>query len=165
MTSGKNRVELPSAETFWQFSLDFYPKVKPLCLYWQDQYQANVNLLLLLCYLEQQKLHIQPADIQKLADKLALFSQTYTKPLRQLRRSLAESTLNTEQQHNLKQALLTTELVAEKIEQQLLLQNSPFIFPVQGEKVLLESYASLLSLPATETLSQQIFDLRQACDN
>ena len=91
------------AEQLWQFSLAFYPKVKPICLHWQDSLGANVNLLLLLCFLEQQQLCLSPQQIQQISAALENFSAQFTRPLRQLRRSASQSPLLPTQQQQLKQ--------------------------------------------------------------
>ena len=83
--------EAITADKFWQFSLQLYPQVKPLCLQWQDELGVNVNLLLLLCYLEQQQLSFSSTELQQLAAKLENFSAQFTRPLRQLRRSASEA--------------------------------------------------------------------------
>ena len=48
-------MSIPSAEQFWQFSEQHYarPGVADVCLQLQDDYGANVNLLLLLVMLEE----------------------------------------------------------------------------------------------------------------
>jgi len=125
LNSGRTMAERISAELLWQFSLAFYPKVKPVCLLWQDELGANVNLMLLLCYLEQQQLSFRTTELQQLAAKLENFSAQFTRPLRQLRRSASDAGLNTVTQQQLKQTLLATELQLEQLEQQLLLQHCP----------------------------------------
>ena len=149
-----------SAEQLWQFSLQLYPQVKPLCLQWQDQLGANVNLLLLLCYLEQQQLSLTAAELQQLAAKLENFSAQFTKPLRTLRQNSAAAPLLPAQQQTLKQALLQAELELEKLEQQLLLQHCPPL--TAGSTSLLKLYLAQLNADI-DALAMQILDLRQAC--
>lgn len=143
----------------WQFSLAFYPKVKPVCLLWQDELGANVNLMLLLCYLEQQQLSFSTTELQQLAAKLENFSAQFTRPLRQLRRSASDADLNTVTQQQLKQTLLATELQLEQLEQQLLLQHCPPL--TDSATPLLDLYLAQLTNDIT-AYRQQIFDLRQA---
>ncbi|MGF1765084.1 TIGR02444 family protein [Aliivibrio kagoshimensis] len=49
------------AEDFWRFSLQHYskPEVKEACLLLQNHYQGNVNLALLLAWLDNQSLTIK----------------------------------------------------------------------------------------------------------
>ncbi|WP_445766247.1 TIGR02444 family protein [Rheinheimera sp.] len=156
--SGSNPLPTVSAEQLWQFSLALYPKVKNLCLQWQDELGANVNLLLLLCYLEQQQLSFSGAELQQLAAALDKFSSRFTKPLRALRQNSATAPLSAAQQQTLKQSLLQAELELEKLEQQLLLQHCPPLHYTAS--ALLEQYlAQLTANPAR--YQPQLFDLRQ----
>ena len=82
------RAELwPDEAQLWQWSLALYPLIKPQCLHWQDAYQANVNLLLLLLYLQRQQQPLSAAQLQQLCDALQP-QQAFTRQLRQLRRQL-----------------------------------------------------------------------------
>ena len=157
--SGSNPLPTVSAEQLWQFSLAFYPKVKPICLHWQDSLGANVNLLLLLCFLEQQQLCLSPQQIQQLSAALENFSAQFTRPLRQLRRSASQSPLLPTQQQQLKQSLLTAELELERLEQQLLLAQCPAL--TASPQPLLESYLALLTRD-TATYAAALLDLRQS---
>lgn len=150
-----------SAEQLWQFSLQLYPQVKPLCLQWQDQLGANVNLLLLLCYIEQQQLGLTAPQLQQLSVQLAKFSVQFTQPLRALRRNSSDAALQPAQQQQLKHSLLQAELVLEQLEQQLLLQHCPAL-TTQATPQLLECYLAQLNADI-DALAMQILDLRQAC--
>ncbi|MBU1310265.1 MAG: TIGR02444 family protein [Gammaproteobacteria bacterium] len=148
-----------SAAQLWQFSLALYPQVKSLCLQWQDELGANVNLLLLLCYLEQQQLSLTSTELQQLATRLNNFNTAFTQPLRALRRNSTAVALPCQQQQTLKQALLQAELELEKLEQQLLLQHCPALTRVAAR--LLEHYLALLT-DNSASYQAQLFDLRQA---
>lgn len=139
-----------AAEQLWQFSLTLYPKIKQTCLLWQDNYNANVNLLLFLCYLEQNQQYITAPQLNQLAKSLLTFNTAFTQPIRALRRQAPAQ---------LKQALLDAELVAEQIEQQQLCRDCSSL--QQGNMTLLESYLQLLEVPLSGALQQQLFDLRQ----
>ena len=156
--SAGNPVPTLSAAQLWQFSLAFYPKVKSLCLQWQDELGANVNLLLLLCYLEQQQLSFSGADLPQLAAALDTFSSRFTRPLRALRQNSVTAPLSATQQQILKQTLLHAELELEKLEQQLLLEHCPALRC--RPSTLLEQYLALLTAPPGR-YQPQLFDLRQ----
>lgn len=51
-------------ERLWQFSLQYYSvkEVKEACLSLQNNYHGNVNLLLILKWLDEQKISIQDTD-------------------------------------------------------------------------------------------------------
>lgn len=144
-------VEQISPNSLWQFSLTLYPKIEPICLFWQDNFNANVNLLLLLCYLEHLQHHISQPQLQQLSAELLSLSRTVTLPIRTLRRQA--------QNHQLKQALLDAELIAEQLEQQQLCESCPLL--TEGSRPLLEKYLEFLQIPVTPALQQQLFDLRQ----
>jgi uncharacterized protein (TIGR02444 family) len=155
--------EAITADKFWQFSLQLYPQVKALCLQWQDELGVNVNLLLLLCYLEQQQLSLSAPELQQLAAQLNSFSAQFTRPLRALRKNTAIAAVTPAQQQALKQALLQAELTLEQLEQQLLLQHCP---PLTADATpLLELYLAQLNAGInadSDTLAALILDLRQA---
>jgi uncharacterized protein (TIGR02444 family) len=148
-----------SAEELWQFSLRLYPKVKTQCLQLQDELNANVNLLLLLCLLEQRQLSLSCTQLRQLSASLQRFSAQFTQPLRAIRQQTSSSMLTPEQQHQLKQSLLQTELQLEKIEQQLLLQHCPPF--TDSAAPMLEPYLAHLSNNSAG-YQQALFDLRQA---
>ncbi|WP_213995067.1 TIGR02444 family protein [Arsukibacterium sp.] len=160
MTDGRNKkAPVPTERQLWQFSLALYPKVQPLCLQWQDNFGLNVNLLLLLCYLEQQQLSLNSQQIQQLAAELNNFSSQFTQPLRTLRRSSVNAKLSATRQQHLKQTLLKAELSLEQLEQQLLLEYCPPL--TATAQPMIELY--LAQLNANDPLlTAQIIDLRQA---
>lgn len=149
----------PSAKQLWQFSLALYPKVKHTALQWQDELGANINLLLLLCYLEHRQCSLSPDALVLLANKLHTFSVQYTQPLRAIRRNNHCPLLNPAQQTALKQLLLQTELVLEQLEQQVLVEQCPV--PLAAATPMLEQYLAYLAIePAKQ--QQQLHNLRQA---
>lgn len=108
-------MNIPSAEQFWQFSEQHYarPGVAEACLQLQDDYHANVNLLLLLLMLEERGLSLEPTHfLPLLRQRAGLFKQW-----RQLRRQLKDK-LSTDDYL----ALLRHELELESWQQQELLQ-------------------------------------------
>ena len=107
-----------SDNPFWDYSLAHYaqPGVAQCCLNYQDQYDANVNLLLFCCWLgscgiqleseelEQARLHIGPWDCQ------------VVQPLRRVRRFIATSPL-------LKNASFSSELIASLLQVELMTEQ------------------------------------------
>lgn len=159
MADSNSIVKVPTEQQLWQFSLALYPKIQPLCLQWQDTIGLNVNLLLLLCYLEQQQLSVSAEQLQQLATALNHFSSAFTQPLRNLRRNTNNACLPVAKQQQLKQSLLAAELALEQLEQQLLIEHCPV--PSQSAQPLIELYLSQLQAD-TSTFTNQILDLRQA---
>jgi uncharacterized protein (TIGR02444 family) len=148
-----------SAAAFWQFSLQLYPTVKRICLAWQNELGANVNLVLLLCLLEQRQLGLTQAQLQQLMTAINEFSTRYTQPLRALRKQSHTAAVSAIQQQQLKQTLLQAELELEKLEQQLLVQYCPELSSAASP--LLDDYLALLT-PNCTAHQRPLFDLRQA---
>lgn len=148
-----------NAEAFWQISLAFYPQVQPLCLKLQDNWQANVNVLLLLSYTEQLGWQLDAESLQQALQHLVPLNQQITQTLRLCRRKLPELTLDGTQQAELKQGILHAELVAERLEQQLLCNALQFNLMAQPDNLSL--YRQQLPLQDC-ALHDALFDLRQA---
>lgn len=147
-------------QALWQFSLSVYPKVKPLCLQWQNTLAANVNVLLALCYAEQLGLSICAIKLKQSLAQLTPLNSKITQPLRQCRQILAELPLTSEQQTQLKQSILATELHAEQIEQQLLCNTLYFTASNTPDNLTL--YLQYLHITLNPKLAANIVDLRQA---
>ncbi|MCH8536214.1 MAG: TIGR02444 family protein [Alkalimonas sp.] len=143
----------PTPEQFWQFCLQLYPTIQQPLLTLQDELAANVNLLLLLLYAEQQHWQWSLADIQQLQQAVTPINQLYTLPIRQLRQKLSR-------EPRLKQALLQAELEAEKLEQQALLAALPKPGNGSGNDLLM-SYLQQLH-PDNVHWQSLLFDLRQS---
>lgn len=164
---------LPDKAELWRWSLLLYPEVKNTCLAWQDQYGLNVNLLLLLWYLQRQQLLCSSEQIQLLHHSLTA-QQQFTLPLRQLRRSLPAN-LDDQAAQQMKQVLLQAELCSEQLEQQQLLATLALctLIPKAPVEVaastpaartatsLVQLYLQWLGADINPILKQQIFDLDQ----
>jgi len=159
---------LPDKADLWRWSLLLYPEVKTISLAWQDQYGLNVNLLLLLWYLQRQQLWCSSEQIQLLHQSLTA-QQQFTLPLRQLRRRLPAG-LDNEAAQQMKQALLQAELCSEQLEQQQLLATlsrctlipaAPTAPAAATAVSLVQTYLQCLGAAINPTLQQQIVDLDQ----
>ena len=133
-------MNIPSTEQFWQFSEQHYarPGVAAACLQLQDDYGANVNLLLLLVMLEERGLSVDLSPLLPIVRQRAgLFNQW-----RPLRRQLKDK-LSTENYL----ALLHHELELERWQQQELIATLNQTPPSTGSDSGLLSYLSLLTVP------------------
>lgn len=137
-----------SAAAFWQFSLMLYPRCQHQLLQWQDQYQAQINLLLFLAW----RFHQPCASWQNLQQALLPTHQQFTLPLRQLRRQADAGTA-------LRQQLLQAELAAEQLEQQALCQCAAPQSSTGGTE--LSAYLHTLAVP-TAAAAGFLLDLDQA---
>lgn len=152
---------LPNSEQLWQWSLAIYPAIKTIALDWQDQFGVNVNLLLLLLYLQRKQQLLSSAEIQRLHQTVTLQQQRFTAPLRQLRRQLPGH-LPEQAATAFKQQLLQAELHSEQLEQQQLIQCLQGLNPraTTARISLSVLYLQLLQIDPTP-LQPQIVDLDQ----
>ncbi|KJY84224.1 hypothetical protein TW81_05370 [Vibrio galatheae] len=76
-------------ERLWQFSLQYYSvrEVKEACLHLQNHFKGNVNLLLLLKWLDEQQVCFKEQDWRKVEECLGR-SETLLHDYRELRRKL-----------------------------------------------------------------------------
>jgi len=120
-------------EDFWQFSLAFYgqAKVARACLALQDRTGADVNLLLLCCWLARYRRQLDAAGLEALNAAIADWRSCVIEPLRHARRALRPSFDNYQQapQAALRQNILEAELAAEKIAQHRLATLAAAISP------------------------------------
>ncbi|ELV8626524.1 hypothetical protein ATY35_05710 [Vibrio cidicii] len=85
--SNQHAPPLLTLERLWQFSLQYYgvKEVKAACLSLQNQFNGNVNLLLLLKWLDEQQLSFDEEEWHKLQSCLGR-SETLLHTYRELRR-------------------------------------------------------------------------------
>ncbi len=88
MTQEHVRISL-TLERLWQFSLQYYSvrEVKEACLNLQNHFNGNVNLLLLLKWLDEQQVTFPEQDWQTVIDCIGR-SETLLHSYRELRRKL-----------------------------------------------------------------------------
>ncbi|WP_232428198.1 TIGR02444 family protein [Photobacterium marinum] len=115
-------------EDFWQFSLGHYAQagVEPACLSLQNDFGGNVNLALLLHWLDCQQLSLSNQLIQNLIDT-ASHSDSLLRQYRTMRKNLKPQL-----DHDGYQQLLRFELTLEKQQQSELItklntSTSPFL--------------------------------------
>ncbi len=86
MTQEHVRISL-TLERLWQFSLQYYSvrEVKEACLSLQNHYNGNVNLLLLLKWLDEQQVAFKESDWQTVIECISR-SETLLHSYRDLRR-------------------------------------------------------------------------------
>lgn len=123
------------SQALWQYSLTAYEQVKDIALKLQDDYDLNVNLLLLSGYAQTLGCAIDEFDMQNLVTQTTQWQTTITKPYRALRREL-KATINAEQY----KMMLSVELELEREEQWRLTQYLPALPPHN-----IEAQANILS--------------------
>lgn len=105
---------------FWRFSMSVYGDraVQDCCLYCQDKHGVDINLLLFCCWLDQQQRPLQPALLQRARRAVAAWNTGTVRPLRDIRRRV--KTVAAPGSNAFYQALLSLELQAERVEQNIL---------------------------------------------
>lgn len=122
-TGKLKRSELTAAD-FWNAAVTLYsePSVQKCCLQAQDKQGINVNLLLLMMWLENQSHPLSLSQYNQLKATLEPFNKAFTAPLRYQRRRLSEHPqLPEKSRKQLKEKLLAAELILEAEEQVLLI--------------------------------------------
>jgi uncharacterized protein (TIGR02444 family) len=109
---------------FWRFSLAFYrqPGVADACIALQDEYGVDVNLLLFLLWLADEKRLLSADEIKALDGKVRDWRNLTVVPIRGIRRKLkgARTPVEAAQQEAFRTKIKGLELEAERLQQQAL---------------------------------------------
>ena len=109
---------------FWRFSLRFYarPEVASACLELQDRAGVDVNLMLFLLFLAEEKRVLTKDEVARLDARIASWRAQVVMPLRDLRRRLKGGIGEVAQDlsEGLRNMVKRVELEAERLEQGLL---------------------------------------------
>lgn len=147
--------ELKSSQALGDFALAFYaqPQVAETCLRLQDEHQANVCLLIAMCWLDARQYHLADEELLALQNHIRGWTQDVVEPLRYLRRRLKlsfETLPQDETQMELRNTLKQAELLAEKkllmeIERWIGKNSQASVTGAQGKN--LERYTRELKAP------------------
>ncbi|MDN3378487.1 MULTISPECIES: TIGR02444 family protein [unclassified Pseudoalteromonas] len=112
-----------NSDDFWQFACDLYSKgdMQTRLLAYQNQQGKNVNLYLLLYYLDSLNLAISQNQLNKLEQSISEFDQQVLTPLRATRGYLKANQTEIADYAIIRKELLSTELKLEKQQQQMLI--------------------------------------------
>lgn len=115
-----------NSEKFWQFACQLYSKdgMQTKLLSYQNQQGKNVNLCLLLYYLDSLELAVTPSQLSELELCIAEFDQQALQPLRATRTFLKTIQTEISDYPTIRKELLSTELKLEKQQQQLLINTA-----------------------------------------
>lgn len=106
-----------SPDAFWEFSLAFYARepVGAACLSLQDRRGADVNILLLCCWLATLKLTINEAGLRAAIEAVADWRRNVLEPLRAVRRQVVNAPMEIDraERRAIKDGLLAAELDSE----------------------------------------------------
>ncbi|MBB1292750.1 TIGR02444 family protein [Pseudoalteromonas sp. SG43-7] len=116
-------MNLLNSNDFWQFACQLYSKdgMQARLLDYQNQQGKNVNLCLLLYYLDSLNLAISQAQLSKLEQCISAFDQQVLKPLRTSRAYLKANHTEIADYAAIRKELLSAELKLEKQQQQMLI--------------------------------------------
>jgi uncharacterized protein (TIGR02444 family) len=119
-------MNLLNKNDFWQFACALYakPGQQQTLLALQNQQGKNVNLCLLLLYLDSLKLSINTDQLSVLIDSVNEFDTQVLKPLRAARRYLKANQESISGYAKIRQELLSAELKLEKQQQQILIDTA-----------------------------------------
>lgn len=164
--SGRMTVDFPKCD-LWDFSRQFYqgPEVESCCLYLQNQYGANVNLVLLACWVGVTGRGVLSHEqFAELAQQVDVWQAQVIKPLRQVRQQLKNmSGYGDETIRQLRRNVMDCELDAEHREQLMLERALEFFLPINDisleqryEDVMhsLQHYFAVLQIPKEDAMQQ-----------
>ncbi|WP_372761114.1 TIGR02444 family protein [Pseudoalteromonas sp.] len=116
-------MNLLNSDDFWQFACDLYSKghMQTRLLDYQNQQGKNVNLCLLLYYLDSLNFSINAEQLSQLQHVVSEFDAQVLKPLRSARGYLKANQQSITDYANIRHALLSAELKLEKQQQQMLI--------------------------------------------
>ena len=110
-----------SENPFWDYSLAHYaqPAVAQCCLDYQDQNNANINLLLFCCWLGSCGIQLESEELEQARLQISPWDCQVVQPLREVRRFIATSSLlkNASFSSELIDSLLQVELMTEQVVQ------------------------------------------------
>lgn len=112
------KADVNQKNALWRFSLTYYskPNVADACLFLQDQYRVDVNVLLLILWLAAADKLLSEDEIIKIDGQIKEWRDSVVAPLRAVRRSVPKSTMQSSRME-FRASLKLLELHAERIEQ------------------------------------------------
>lgn len=137
-------MNLLKSNDFWQFACNLYSKgdMQTRLLDYQNQLGKNVNLCLLLYYLDSLNLAINQTQLNKLEQSINEFDKLALKPLRATRAYLKANQAEITDYAAIRKALLDAELKLEKQQQIILIDEvnsmnlTPCATPNNSDKYL-----------------------------
>ncbi len=114
-----------NSEVFWQFACRLYDEegMQTRLLGYQNQQGKNVNVCLLLYYLDSLELALNESQLNQLELCIGEFDQQVLKPLRTARAYLKANQSEIADYTTIRKELLSAELKLEKQQQQMLIDS------------------------------------------
>ena len=172
--SGSEQINENGQEPLVDFALRVYaePKVEELCLYLQNDYNANVNILLWCCWLEAREIQLSTRWLDDVLISIDTLSQLTVGRLQEVRRAIKTSLGFTKVQAKLiNKHVLNAELMAEKIFLQRLQDMTSRFDEFQKlsnetpeEMLSAEYYLSFLQIPRAKERSEALMAYAYSAD-
>src|SRR5690606_40160606 len=134
----------------WTYATGFYAQeaIKQKCLELQDVYGASVDMILWLCWLDFNRIHLSPATLDEALNIIGGSNQELLGGLRELRSKLiASSNFTRVQEQLVRKHILAAELAIEKILLQRLQDLTSRLSPVGPEEECLSLFDYLDRFP------------------
>jgi uncharacterized protein (TIGR02444 family) len=150
------KLDSHTENSFWVYSLSHYARsgVAERCLQYQDEYDANVNMLLLCCWLGSCGIEITNKDIAAAWEKIEQWEHCAVQPLRRVRRFMTASVLMGSSA-SIVSTLKELEITAEKMAQNILYywaKEQSFIINdainAEWQMININNYLATLDAPA-----------------
>jgi uncharacterized protein (TIGR02444 family) len=140
---------------FWEFSLAYYSRerVSAACLSLQNRRGADVNILLLCCWLATLGLRVEPSGLHSANAAVEAWRRDVLERLRGARRAVADQfpELATSDRRSIKHGILSVELECERLAQEKIAQAATAVVaaedgatPLQIASSALETYLDMI---------------------
>jgi len=137
----------PAIPSLWDYACEIYarPGIREICLDWQNRFNADIPLVLALCWREAQGGPLpDTAALGQLAGDVAPWRRDTILPLRSLRTRVKALGTSDSQVGRLRAAVLEAELQAERTQLAWLAHNLPLAAPGKGLEQVLANYLGSL---------------------
>ncbi len=145
-------------QSLWDFAVKTYasPRVEELCLFLQDNHQANVNVLLWCQWLQEESIHIAKEALPDVLEIIDTVSQKTVVRLRDVRRELKElGGFTRVQAEMISKHILNAELMVEKVllhRLQDLTRRFIEVMPDSESPLRLVDYLEHLNVPSSASV-------------
>jgi uncharacterized protein (TIGR02444 family) len=135
---------------FWEFSLAYYSRerVSAACLSLQNRRGADVNILLLCCWLATLGLKVEQAGLHAAIAAVEAWRRDVLEPLRGARRAVADQfpEIAKSDRQSIKHGVLSVELECERVAQEKIALAATAVVPVEDGSTPLQLASAALEI-------------------
>jgi uncharacterized protein (TIGR02444 family) len=135
---------------FWEFSLAYYSRerVSAACLSLQNRRGADVNILLLCCWLATLSLKVEQAGLHAAITAVEAWRRDVLEPLRSARRAVADQfpEIAKSDRQSIKHGVLSVELECERVAQEKIALAATEVVPVEDGSTPLQLASAALEI-------------------